>query len=160
MIPPAHERAAVITGTVLISDSDLEGIEFGDGALNPYDEFRRLKPDAVIQGGVNIYHGRFAVPLASALVRARESDQLLAAGRASEALAAAETAARLAPRSALVQVRRADALVAMNRRADAIVAYELTQELMNRVRPDLQSGDLQPRIAAGRAKAGALAMRS
>ena len=37
-----------ISGTVLISAGDLEGIEFGDGKLNPYDQFRRVKPTAVI----------------------------------------------------------------------------------------------------------------
>ena len=34
----------VIDGTVLISDGDLEGIEFGQGALNPYDSFRGKQP--------------------------------------------------------------------------------------------------------------------
>ena len=144
-----------ISGTVLISDSDLEGIEFGEGEFNPYDAFRRLKPDAVIQGRVNIYHGHFSVPLAAALVQVRKAGQLEAAGRSTEALALAlaESAARLAPRSATVQLARADALVALGRGAEARITYGLAQALVNQVRPDLQAADLEPRIAAGLAKA-------
>jgi len=76
----------VIDGTVLISDSDLEGIEFGDGVLNPYDGFRGIKPTAVIQHGVYVYSGRFPVPLAAALVEAHEAQKLAGEGRLKEAL--------------------------------------------------------------------------
>ena len=140
-------------GTVLISDSDLEGIEFGDGELNPYDALRRLKPDAVIQGGVNVYQGRFHLPLASALVQVREAGRLQAAGRLAEALAAADAAARLAPRSATVQLARADALKALGRGAEAQAAYQRARGLVNEVRPDLQAADLGPRITTGLASA-------
>ena len=54
----------VIDGTVLISDSDLEGIESGDGELNPYDSFRAMRPSAAIEQGVYAYTGRFSIPLA------------------------------------------------------------------------------------------------
>jgi hypothetical protein len=63
----------VIDGTVLISDGDLEGIEFGQGTLNPCDSFRERTPTAVLQGGLFIYDGRFEVPLASALVHAQKA---------------------------------------------------------------------------------------
>ncbi len=42
---------AEIDGPVLISDGDLEGIEFGAGALNPYDAFRGMRPTAVLDYG-------------------------------------------------------------------------------------------------------------
>jgi hypothetical protein len=44
----------VIDGLVLISDSDLEGIEFGEGPLNPYEQFRSLRPIAVIDYGIDV----------------------------------------------------------------------------------------------------------
>ena len=64
-----------IDGTVLISESDLDGVESGDGILNPYDFFRQRKPVAILQNGVYVYHGKFAVPLASAWVDIRRSHQ-------------------------------------------------------------------------------------
>ncbi|MBE7220248.1 MAG: glycosyl transferase, partial [Caulobacteraceae bacterium] len=142
-VPPA------ISGTVLISDSDLEGIEFGDGELNPYDGFRRLKPDAVIQGGVDVYRGRFAVPLAAALVRVRDSSRLQTAGDTFGALQAAASAAALAPRSAIVQVRLAETLAARGRPAEAQARFLLARDLVREVRPDLQAAELTPKVEAG-----------
>ena len=104
----------MISGTVLISDGLLEGIEFGDGpVLNPYDSFRGMKPDAVIEGGVYAYRGSFAMPLASALVTAHEADKLLWAGKAAEALPLAKRAAELMPESAPVEQTLGDVLVAL-----------------------------------------------
>ncbi len=106
------EVPPVIDGAVLISDSDLEGIEFGDGALNPYDSFRGMKPVAVIQDGIDVYQGRFAVPLASALVDVRKSGELNKAGQSKAALDMASQAVALAPGSAIAQLNLADLLAA------------------------------------------------
>ena len=113
----------VIDGTVLISDSDLEGIEFGDGALNPYDSFRALKPTAVIQQGVYVYTGRFPVPLAAALVEAHEAQKLAGDGRLEEASEKASDAARLAPGSARVQAALGDVLAADGKHQEALSHY-------------------------------------
>ena len=66
---------------MLISAGDLEGIEFGDGQLNPYDQFWRVKPTAVIQHSVYVFDGTFAVPLAAALVEAKDASKLADAGQ-------------------------------------------------------------------------------
>ena len=107
----ADECASVIDGPVLISDADLQGIEFGDGSLNPYDSFRGMKPDAVIDQGVYVYNGRFAMPLASALFQAHEAEKLAAAGQVEGGLRVAESAVELAPGSAHTQGALGDLLV-------------------------------------------------
>lgn len=129
----------VIDGTVFISDGDLEGIEFGDGALNPYEVFRERRPDAVIDGGVDVYDGSFAVPLASALVTAHDADKRLSAGDKDGALALAQQAAKLAPESAPVEIELGDVLAALGRREEAKAAYERALFSAEAVRPDLQA---------------------
>jgi hypothetical protein len=139
----------VIDGTVLISDSDLEGIEFGDGALNPYDGFRGIKPTAVIQRGVYVYTGRFPVPLVAALVEAHEAQKLAGEGRLKEALEKAGDAARLAPGSARVQAALGDVLAAAGEDAEALSHYSTALRAAQTVRPDLQAefaASLKPKI--------------
>ena len=50
-----------IDGTVLISAGDLSGFEYGAGALNPYEQFKTLRPTAVIDYGVFVYDGHFEI---------------------------------------------------------------------------------------------------
>ena len=128
----------VISGTVLISAGDLEGIEFGDGRLNPYDQFWKVKPTAVIQHSVYVYDGTFQVPLAAALVEARDASNLADAGQVDAALAKAEDAVRLAPWSGQVQAALGDVLSANGKKAEALSAYETALGIEKRVRPDLQ----------------------
>ncbi len=128
----------VISGTVLISAGDLEGIEFGDGRLNPYDQFWKVKPTAVIQHSVYVYDGTFAVPLAAALVEARDASNLADAGQKEAALVKAEDAARLAPWSGQVQATLGDVLSASGKKAEALQAYETALGIETTVRPDLQ----------------------
>jgi Dolichyl-phosphate-mannose-protein mannosyltransferase len=131
----------VISGTVLISAGDLEGIEFGDGKLNPYDQFWRVKPTAVIQHSVYVFDGTFAVPLAAALVEAHDASKLADAGQMEAALAKAEDAARLAPWSGQVQETLADVLLADGKKAEALQRYETALQIEETVRPDLQEED-------------------
>lgn len=145
----------VISGTVLISDSDLAGIEFGDGTLNPYQGFLTLKPVAIIQHGVYVYQGSFAVPLAAALVEVAKSADLRAAGNMQAALDLAAHAVDLAPGSAVTQLNYADMLTLQKRWSEARDHYLAANTLAGTVRPDLQQEALQPAIQAGLSTAGA-----
>lgn len=137
---PQPEIPATITGTVLISDSDLEGIEFGEGALNPYDSFRGIKPTALIQHGLFVYDGTFAMPLASALVHAHKADVLLSAGNLVEALSEAQAALALAPQSAQVQTAAGDVLLKTGDLSEARQHYEAAVQSAQEIEPALQSG--------------------
>jgi tetratricopeptide (TPR) repeat protein len=132
----------MINGTVLISAGDLEGIEFGDGKLNPYDSFRRMKPTAVIQHSVYVYDGTFAVPLASALWEAHEASKLADAGKMDAAVEKAEDAVRLAPWSGQVQLTLGDVLLADGKKAEALARFETALQIEETVRPDLQVEDI------------------
>ncbi len=145
----AMEVPPHIEGTVLISESDLDGVESGDGALNPYAEFRRLKPVAILQDGVYVYDGRFAVPLASAWVDVRHSAELAGKGDLRQALNLAQQAAALAPESARTQLQLADVLAQEKQWAAALEHYELAQANLLRQRPDLEQEELGPQIQHG-----------
>jgi tetratricopeptide (TPR) repeat protein len=138
-----------IDGTVLISESDLDGVESGDGILNPYDSFRQMKPVAILQDSVYVFQGKFAVPLASAWVDIRRSMDLARAGQTDEALRLAQEAVALVPDSPRAQLQFADMLAAHERWGEALAHYRLAQTDLQAQRPDLQGEELEPRILAG-----------
>ena len=136
-VPPTIE------GTVFMSESDREGVESGDGELNPYLSFQRLRPVAVLQQGVYVYQGSFPVPLASALVTTHRSQVLARQKALPEALLAAQQAALLAPHSAIVQENLADRFAASHRWPEAVEHYRLARLAAQEQRPDLQEDLLQ-----------------
>ncbi len=138
-----------IEGTVLISESDLDGVESGDGVLNPYDAFHQLKPVAILQDGVYVYRGSFAVPLASAWVALRRSGELARAGQRAQALQLAQQAVTLAPASPRTQLQLADLLAQSHLERDASEHYRLAEAALQQQRPDLQGDELGPAIAHG-----------
>ncbi len=138
-----------IDGVVLISESDLDGVESGDGALNPYDAFRNLAPVAILQDGVYVYRGSFAVPLAAAWVDVRRAAELARSGQSSSAMQLAEEAARLAPQSPRVQLQLASRLAAQQQWPAALEHYQLARQNLAQQRPDLQGEELGPQIESG-----------
>lgn len=138
-----------IDGTVLISESDLDGVESGDGALNPYDAFRSRHPAAILQDGVYVYQGSLPVPLASAWVDVRRSGELARSGQIDQALQVVQEAAKLAPGSPRVQLQLADVLAAQQQWQQAASHYQLAQQSLMQQRPDLQGEELGPPITLG-----------
>ena len=145
----------LIHGTVLISESDLEGVESGDGPLNPYDQFRGIKPSAILQDGVYVFQGDFAVPLASAWVDVRRSSDLAKAGEAQAALAIARQAVSLAPNSTRTQLNLANMLAGQGEWKDALAHYRLAQHWMQTNRPELEEDDFAQFVSDGLAAAAA-----
>lgn len=130
---------AAIDGLVLISDSDLAGIEFGEGPLNPYDQFRGVRPVAVIDYGVYVFEGHFEIPQAAALNDAEKANELLAAKRLPQALAAAQQAVALAPNLVNPQVALGDVYAAIHKPKEARACYEQALTLARTVEPQLQT---------------------
>jgi hypothetical protein len=135
---------AAVDGPVLISDGDLEGIEFGEGALNPYDAFRGMRPAAVLQNGLFVYDGHFAVPLASALVHAQNAENLLETGEVDAAAREAELAVGLAPQSVQVQTAAGDVLMREGKKDEALVHYRAGLVSATTIEPALQEELLAP----------------
>jgi tetratricopeptide (TPR) repeat protein len=132
--PPA------IDGTVLISAGDLSGFEFGDPQLNPYEQFRNLKPKAVIDYSVFVYQGHFEIPLAAGNMHAQKARDRLEAKQLPEALAEAQQAVALAPDSVGANAVLGDVLTAMGRADEARPYYEKALRLARTVAPEIQAG--------------------
>ena len=129
-----------IDGPVLISAGVLSGYEFGPGPLNPYDQFQRLTPTAVIQYGVFVFDGHFDIPLASALNDVTDAQLLDNAGQIDQALADAENAVRLAPDSVRTQGELGQILMKLNRPGDARPHFEQALTAATTIRPEFQVG--------------------
>src|SRR6476646_11133459 len=102
-----------INGPVLISASNLSGVEFGPGPLDPYGEFKLLKPTAVIDHGVFVFDGKFDLPLAAAISKVQKAQNLAQAKQLDQALKEAQAAVVLAPDSIRTQLALGDILLEM-----------------------------------------------
>jgi hypothetical protein len=133
-----HDVPPAIDGPVFMSAGVLSGFEFGPGALNPYEQFKQLKPAAVIDYGVFVYEGHFDIPLAAALSHAQKSGLFLAGKNIPQALAEAQQAEALAPDSARVNAALGAALEASGRVQDALPYYQKALSLAETVEPRFQ----------------------
>ncbi|GGG72588.1 glycosyltransferase family 39 protein [Edaphobacter dinghuensis] len=136
-----------IDGPVLISDGVLAGIDYGQGALNPYQQFRSLRPTAAIDYGLFVYDGHFKIPLAFALAETQQAQNMLAAGHPDEALAAVQQVATFAPNSVTVQVAFGDILMKLHRNQDAQTHYQQALISAKTIEPELQADSI-PMIEA------------
>jgi 4-amino-4-deoxy-L-arabinose transferase-like glycosyltransferase len=127
-----------IDGPVLISASNLSSVEFGPGALDPYGQFKLLKPTAVIDSGVFVFDGRFDLPLAAAISRVQKAQGLAQAKQFEAALQEANAAVALAPDSIQTQLAVGDVLVEMGQPEQARVRYEKALELAKKIEPEFQ----------------------
>jgi len=128
----------IIEGPVLISAGDLTGYELGSNVLNPYRDFQKLRPTAVIEHGVFVFDGTFSVPLASALGHVQRSNALLGRNQLDQALAEAQTAVALAPDGMQSQMALGRVLTAMHRGAEARTAYQKALAIARTMEPSAQ----------------------
>ena len=139
-LQPTLDVPASVDGPVLISTGVLSGYEFGPGELNPYDQFLKVPPTAVIEHGVFVYDGHFEIPLAAALNHVTRSQLLAQSGQLNGALAEAQTAAQLAPKSVSAQAQLGFILMQMNRATEARPALQEALSLAETVYPEFQAG--------------------
>jgi tetratricopeptide (TPR) repeat protein len=137
-----YDTPETIDGVVLISAADLSGFEFGPGELNPYEQFKTVKPADVIQHQVYVFEGKFAIPLAASIGHRQKAEDLLAAGKPDEALAEAYKAVELAPHAVAANVTLGDVLVALGRKGEARTFYLAALQLAKTVQPEFQVGSI------------------
>ena len=130
----------VIEGTVLISAGDHSGFEFGPGKLNPYEEFKSLKPKDNIDFGVLVYEGRFEIPLAASISHEQRAQNLREEKKLPEALVEAKQAVELAPYAVGPNALVGDLLTDMNRPDEARPYYEKALTNAQTVEPEYQIG--------------------
>jgi len=129
---------ASIDGPVLISASNLSGVEFGPGSLDPYGQFKLLKPTAVIDRGVFVFDGKFEMPLAAAISKVQKAQNLAQARQLDQALQEAQAAVALAPDSIHTQMALGDILLEMGQPQQARTNYEKALELAKTIEPEFQ----------------------
>jgi hypothetical protein len=139
-LQPSIEVPASIDGTVLISAGVLSGYEFGPGDLNPYDQFLRLQPTAVIEDGLFVYDGHFEIPLAAALNHVTRAQLAVAGNHLDEALTEAQAAAALAPQSVQAQAELGDVLRRLQRPEESRAAFRKALDAAQTIHPEFQSG--------------------
>jgi 4-amino-4-deoxy-L-arabinose transferase-like glycosyltransferase len=125
-----------VHGTLLVSGTEASGIFSGPGPLNPYGEFLRRTPDAVIGGCILVFRGDFHLPLAAAEGHASAASALLQAGNVPQALAEAQTAVTLAPNAPDMQTTLGMMLFKMGRAEEAQQAFQNARRLAHTVDPD------------------------
>ena len=127
-----------IDGPVLISASNLSGVEFGPGSLDPYGQFKLLKPTAVIDRGVFVFDGKFEMPLAAAISKVQKAQNLVQTKQLDQALQEAHAAVALAPDSIHTQMALGDILLEMGQPQQARASYESALELARTIEPEFQ----------------------
>jgi 4-amino-4-deoxy-L-arabinose transferase-like glycosyltransferase len=137
---PSIDIPATIDGPVLISAGVLSGYEFGPGSLNPYDQFQRIRPTAVIEHAVFVYDGHFDIPLSAALNHVTQAQLLADSKHLDQALSEAEAAVTLAPNSVQTQAELGEILTRLNRPDQAREAFQRALSLAETAHPEFQSG--------------------
>ena len=127
-----------INGPVLISASNLSGVEFGPGSLDPYGQFKLLKPTAVIDQGVFVFDGTFDMSLAAAISKAQKAGNLAQEKQLDQALKEAQLAVELAPNSIQTQLALGDILREMGQTQQARAIYEKALGLAKTIEPEFQ----------------------
>jgi len=131
-VPPSIE------GPIFISTGNLSGFEFGPGSLDPFGQFKRLTPTAMIDDSVFVFDGKFDVPLASAISKVQKTQNLAQAKQLDAALHEAEAAVALAPDSVDTQLALGDILRELGQPHQARTSYEKALQLAETIEPEFQ----------------------
>lgn len=127
-----------VEGPVLISAGNLSGFEFGPGSLDPYGQFRVLKPTAVIDHSVFVFEGKFDLPLAAAYSKVQRAKNFAQEKQLDQALREAQAAVALSPDSVPVQLALGDILREMGHAQEARRSYEQALKLTKTIEPEFQ----------------------
>lgn len=114
---------ATLTGTVVISGLSLSGIEWERADLNPYENFRKAKPVAVVGGADIIYQGTFDMTRLVAVHQSVQAMRLNEDKHFGEALPMAQAAVGTLPTSGFAHLQLAHALKGLGHRAEAHAEY-------------------------------------
>jgi len=129
---------ASINGTILISATEAVGLLWGPDELNPYEVFRKRRPDAMIGNVVLVYNGTFDVPLLAAFSHAAGAYGLLGQRKVAEAIAEAQTAVNQAPNSAEIHAILGQVLLVAGRKSEAQESFAAALRLAHANHPEYQ----------------------
>jgi 4-amino-4-deoxy-L-arabinose transferase-like glycosyltransferase len=130
---------STISGTILVSSDETNGLLWGPDSLNPYQLFHDRTPDATIGNIILVYRGTFNVPLLAAESNAAAATALLRQGRLPQALALAQTAAQQSPDAADVNFVLGQTLLASGHIPEGRQAMATALRLARKHHPDYQA---------------------
>ncbi len=131
--------APTVSGTLLVSQGDLNGFEFGTRVRNPYQPLVGRTPDAVIDDGVFVFRGTFYLPDAAAIAPTQRATRALKAGDASTAMAEAQKALAFSPGNFDALLLLAQALKAEHKPAEAAQALHTALRRVDEMEPSAQA---------------------
>jgi 4-amino-4-deoxy-L-arabinose transferase-like glycosyltransferase len=132
-VPPS------ISGTILISATELEGLMWGPDVLNPYEQFKSRRPDAVIGNTVLVYRGTFDVPLLAAHSQESGAIAHLFQGKLPEAITEEQAAVKEAPDSAEMHATLGRILMMAGRTTEGRQELDTALHLARTIHPDYQA---------------------
>ena len=130
--------SSTLSGTVLVSSTETDGLLWGPDSLNPYQLFHNRTPDATIGNIIFVYRGTFDVPLLAAESNAAAATVLLRQGRVPDALSLAQTAVQQAPDAADVNFILGQTLLASGRIPEGHQAMATALRLARANHPEYQ----------------------
>ncbi len=131
-----QETPQNLQGTVLIGATTM--VLSGPPELNAYQQFFRVKPVDVIAGCILVFQGQFDFTLGSALGHLRNARMLAARGQLDLAIAEAQRAVDLTPRSAEAHQALGNLFARANRLTDARREYHIALSLARTIQPEFQ----------------------
>jgi tetratricopeptide (TPR) repeat protein len=129
----------VISVTILISATELEGLSWGPDVLNPYEQFKSRRPDAVIANTILVYRGTFDVSLLAAYSQEAGAIAHLFQGRLPEAITEEQAAVKEAPDSAEMHATLGRMLMMAGRTAEGRQELSTALHLARTIHPDYQA---------------------
>jgi 4-amino-4-deoxy-L-arabinose transferase-like glycosyltransferase len=132
------DTPSAIQGPVFISHIPLTFYESGSSLLNPYRQFEKLTPTAVIENGVFVYDGSFEIPYVAAFDLAVKSRDLLEQQQPEQALEAAQAAIAIAPDYMLALMALGEAQKTVQKNAEARITFEKALAIARNMEPTAQ----------------------
>ena len=117
------------TGTFILSDLSVSGIEWERPELNPYREFLHTTPKAVIGGAMLVYEGTFDLSGAAAVQHLASADSLNDAKQFEQAEMQARQGIALLPESVRGHLTLGNALAGLNKKDEARQEFETALRL-------------------------------
>jgi tetratricopeptide (TPR) repeat protein len=116
----------------------MTGFDWGPDDMNPYSQFRGLRPSAILQGEILKYDGSFRVNQVSALSHFVVAGHLQGQKQLDAALVEYKLAEQLDPEFILTHEILAAIYAQMKQPDDAMREYQTAMHIYQTVHPDFQ----------------------
>jgi len=124
-----------IQGPVFLSSHVLTGFDFGPDDMNPYEQFVKLRPAAVLKGEILVFNGSYNATKISALSHFVMAVQFQREGHPDQALAEAKTSEALNPEFRFTHQMLASLYAKKKDPEDALREYQAALHIYKTVHP-------------------------